>query len=265
MIIEPSTDLTSFNCPHCKALAQQFWFSLRALNFDKDKSPSVWTSEEAEATIKEWKKDADADGSLATYVRKLATGEPFLAEKGEHGWSRDLSNAHISQCYNCDKIAVWVYGRLLYPANLVAVESNADMPEDVAVDFKEAALVSQISSRGAAALLRLAIQRLMPHVGERGENLNDDIGELVKKGLDARIQQALDVVRVVGNNAVHPGQIDLKDDARTVATLFRLTNLIVDTLISQPKHIEAAFAGLPEGARKAIAKRDEIKPKTSQH
>ncbi|MER9473535.1 DUF4145 domain-containing protein [Mesorhizobium sp. M0520] len=115
------------------------------------------------------------------------------------------------------------------------------------------------SPRSAAALLRQAIQRLCRHVGGDGKNINDDIASLVKKVLDPRVQKALDVVRVIGNNAVHPGQIDLKDDRATAAKLFGLVNLIADIMVTQPKHIDAMFEGLPEGARKAIEKRDAPK------
>ena len=92
-----------------------------------------------------------------------------------------------------------------------------------------------------------------------GKNLNDDIAALVKKGLDERLQKALDVVRVVGNNAVHPGEIDLKDDKAIAVELFRLVNLIVETMIAVPKRIDEMYGDLPPGALAAIDKRDGTK------
>jgi acetyl/propionyl-CoA carboxylase alpha subunit len=79
----------------------------------------------------------------------------------------------------------------------------------------------------------------------------------VKKGLDKRVQQALDIVRVVGNDAVHPGQIDLRDDRDTATKLLGLVNLIAEKMITEPKHIEALYGGLPEAKRQAIEKRDK--------
>ena len=83
------------------------------------------------------------------------------------------------------------------------------------------------------------------------------IASLVKKGLPVKIQQALDIVRVIGNNAVHPGQINLKDDTETANKLFDLVNLIADVMITQPKHVEEMFnTVVPENQRQAIEKRD---------
>ena len=62
----------------------------------------------------------------------------------------------------------------------------------------------------------------MPLLGEKGKKIDDDIASLVRKGLEPDIQQALDVVRVTGNNAVHPGQIILEDDKATAVALFEL-------------------------------------------
>ncbi len=61
---------------------------------------------------------------------------------------------------------------------------------------------------------------------------------------------------MVGNNAVHPGQINLKDDRTTAEKLFGLVNLITEIMISQPKHVASMYDGLPENARQAIEKRD---------
>jgi len=52
----------------------------------------------------------------------------------------------------------------------------------------------------------------MVDLGESGKDINADIGNLVKKGLSPLVQKALDTVRVVGNECVHPGTMDLKDD-----------------------------------------------------
>ncbi len=145
---------------------------------------------------------------------------------------------------------------MIWPVRGNAPPANPDLPAAIRADYDEAATIADLSPRGAAALLRLAPQKLCASLGGKGENINDDIAHLVTGGLDMRVQQALDVVRVVGNNAVHPGQIDLKDDRATVGKLFALINLIAEIMISQPKHVSEMFEGLPEGAKAAIAKRD---------
>jgi hypothetical protein len=96
----------------------------------------------------------------------------------------------------------------------------------------------------------------MPAVGGAGKNINDDIRTLVSKGLPVMVQQALDVCRVVGNNAVHPGEIQLNDTPEIAQSLFRLINIIVEEMITKPKEIEKIYTALPEAARNAIAKRD---------
>ncbi len=130
--------------------------------------------------------------------------------------------------------------------------------------YNEAAKIVGDSPRGAAALLRLALQMLLKQLELKGENINEDIGALVKRGLDPRIQKALDAVRVIGNNAVHPGTISLDDDKGIALTLFDLINLIADRLISHPKEIDRLYeTKLPDGARQAIARRDGM-PSTEQ-
>ncbi|MFJ7566646.1 DUF4145 domain-containing protein [Herminiimonas sp. NPDC097707] len=135
---------------------------------------------------------------------------------------------------------------------------NQDMPADVAADYHEAATIAALSPKAAAALLRLAIQKLCLHLGGEGKNINSDIGTLVKKGLPPIVQKSLDVVRVIGNNAVHPGQIDA-DNTEIVGHLFHLVNLITETMISTPARVEALYDSLPKSVLDGIAKRDSEK------
>jgi hypothetical protein len=147
--------------------------------------------------------------------------------------------------------------KVVYPRGSTAPLPNQDLPADVLRDYKEARDILPASARGAAALLRLAIQRLCAHAGESGKDLNADIASLVKKGLRPQLQKALDVVRVVGNNAVHPGQIDFDDNPEIAAALFGLVNLIAQQIITEPKEADALFKSLPVAQRESIEKRDK--------
>ncbi len=74
------------------------------------------------------------------------------------------------------------------------------------------------------------------------------------------IQKSLDVVRVVGNEAVHPGTIDLRDNKDTASKLFNLVNLIAEQMISHPKHVNEMYEGVvPEAKKEQIKKRDAKK------
>ncbi len=147
---------------------------------------------------------------------------------------------------------------MVCPDHGTAPPANPDIPEDVLKLYSEAASIASKSPRAAAGLLRLAVQMLCKDLGESGKNINDDIGSLVKKGLPPTVQQSLDVVRVIGNNAVHPGQIDV-DDERVVSALFSLINVIVEYMVSLPNQIGSLYNALPPSALEQIQKRDQTK------
>jgi hypothetical protein len=157
---------------------------------------------------------------------------------------------------HCHKYSLWRKEIMVYPSTGGVPMPNNDLPEDIIADYEEARVILSMSPRGAAALLRLCIQKLCKHLGEEGKNINTDIGNLVKKGLPQRVQQSLDIVRVIGNNAVHPGQIDFSDSPETASTLFGLINIVADIMITQPKEIDKLFNSLPENQLKSIAARD---------
>ena len=162
-----------------------------------------------------------------------------------------------STCSCCDKTSFWIKEKLIYPKSSIAPLPNKDMPEDVKEDYLEARIIVNDSPRGACALLRLALQKLMIHLGESGKNLNDDIGNLVSKGISPDIQKALDSIRVIGNNAVHPAELDLKDDVETAMILFRILNYIVNNQITSKKEIEMLYEGLPKDKIRGIENRDK--------
>lgn len=164
----------------------------------------------------------------------------------------------VTRCENCNKNCIWLDETYLFPDRGNAPRPNPDMPVEVQEDYEEAARIYVKSPRGAAALLRLAIQKLMTHLGQTGKSINDDIAALVATGLPQQIQQALDVVRVTGNNAVHPGQLDA-NDVQVAEQLFPLVNVIVEYRISLPNRIQDMYDALPDGTKTAIEKRDEKK------
>jgi hypothetical protein len=181
-----------------------------------------------------------------------------------HGLFADgsrYSNMDIAVCHRCKEFGVWKRisendWSMIFPDSFLAPLPNEDLPDSCKDAYLEAREIADKSPRGAAALLRLCIQSLCMELGGGGKNINDDIALLVRNGLPVKIQQALDVVRVIGNNAVHPGEIDINEKKENVIALFSLINMIVENQITQPKHVEEIFGELPAGALAAVERRD---------
>lgn len=169
-----------------------------------------------------------------------------------------------STCQHCGKYHLWSNEKMIVPADSTIPMPLEDMPQVVKDLYLEARDVYPISHKSACALLRLAVQHLCKELGEKGNNINDDIGSLVSKGLPQRIQKALDIVRVVGNNVVHPGVMDEEDTKEYAQKMFKLLNIIVDDRIIQPREIDDLFEGLPEGTKKGIERRDNKELVTSK-
>lgn len=224
---DPAYGKPAFTCPCCNAIAQMTWVYFKTDKFDSNRLGQAKCLACKQVSV--WRASLDAAQQLMS----------------------DFAAAGAT---------VQVHGVMLYPAKTVAPFANKDLPDDCKADFEEARQILMLSPRGAAALLRLIVQKLCLRFGEEGKNINDDIRSLVKKGkLHPEVQQALDVVRLVGNNAVHPGEIQVEDNVDLVENLFGLINYIVDEMISRPNQRAALFQQMPAKAKDAIARQDASK------
>ena len=160
------------------------------------------------------------------------------------------SGIWVAVCTFCGQQTIWLDEKMLVPDSGEVSMPNEDLSDEIKEDYLEAASVLQKSPRAAAALLRLALHKLCKQLGGKGEWLQEDIDLLVEKGLPKSVLDAMDSVRIVGNQAVHPGQIDIRDDPETAATLFRLINFIAEKTLTEPKEMAAFYGNLPDSKKR---------------
>jgi hypothetical protein len=191
-------------------------------------------------------------------------GEPssIAVRFGGGSWGQrergEMPPITFSRCEACNREAIYIGGQITLPGETDAPPPAVDLPPDCIPDYEEARAILPRSPRGSAALLRLVIQKLLPHLGATKKAIDAGIGELVALGkIKTQIQQALDTVRVIGNESVHPGEMNLKDDRDTALALFRIINLIVETEITEPKRLDTLYASLPQSKLEGIKRRDK--------
>ena len=257
--VSPAINKRSFNCPHCRTLAQQYWFKLWANDLPDSDTPSV-VPDTVDIKSKSYKnflteQPAEDREEMDRYFRGMLRKKPFLG-KSSYKHAFDLHCVYFSRCFHCKDFAIWIHDRLVWPQQVTTPLPNPDLPTEIQTDYQEASTILALSPRGAAALLRLCIQKLCKHLGEKGKDLNGDIARLVKKGLPEEVQMALDSIRVIGGESVHPGQLDLRDDSATASRLFELVNIIAEIMISQRKRVSEIYNKLPKSKLEAIEKRD---------
>jgi len=151
----------------------------------------------------------------------------------------------LGTCEKCSRFSLWIDGEMIYPPSADLPLPRMEMPEEVRAVYLEARRTLDASPRAASALLRLAIRGLISHLGET-EDIAENLESLNRRGLDEKIQIALQRVRMVGEGAVEPGMIDSGDGDETARVLFEILNLIVDALMVQPRRVDEMLGKLPE-------------------
>ena len=222
--IIPKLDKGSFKCPHCNVLTTQEWRDIK-INMEKK------------------------------YVESHKAVEynmPMPGMPPHYNWLY-----RYATCHNCGGISIWFRDEMIYPLTGTTPDPNKDMPDKIMEIFNEARNISNISPRASVALLRLCVEQLVNQLDKGKGSLNDKIKRLVEKELSKEVQQALDLVRVSGNNAIHPGEISLDDNNEHIEMLFKTINIIVERTISSKNQIQDAYNKLPSKDIKSIQDRDQ--------
>lgn len=232
----------SFVCPHCSVFAQQSWYQVQ---YNNDRSV-----DEYEVV------------SINDYYM-IKNGVDFIYHNDEY--LNEVNILAFCMCHSCKEYSLWSDHKLVYPQKSLIPPARNMMPHDVKKLYQEASDVYIYSPRASVALLRLALEILLPYLGAEKGTINNMISQLVnERKAIGKIQEAMDTLRVIGNNAVHPGEIIFEsgdDDYQnqTAVSLFKILNYIVAETIESDEMIKNLYSQLPEKALEGIEKRNKRK------
>lgn len=217
--VAPELLLDVFTCPYCDVTAKQAWCGNTTARraFQRDES------EESSAI------GFSSSGALVPEVR----------------------NWLFSICENCGNVAVWHEDEMVHPFSCPVGDPNPDMPEDVKAKYLEASEVVASSPASAAALLRLGLQVLLREIlqDESSGNIYKDIVKLKERPIDSSLVKALDIIRIAGNESVHPGTLDLSESRDDALYLFELLNMVCDQFFTQPNRLKEMYEKMPASRR----------------
>jgi Domain of unknown function (DUF4145) len=100
-----------------------------------------------------------------------------------------IDGLYLLNCFACGGHTIFFKQRMIYPANPVGPAPIDGMPEEIRTHYEEARSIAEASPRAAAALLRLAVQKLCKLLGEKGEKINQDIANSLSRS--TRIQPSI--------------------------------------------------------------------------
>ena len=231
---EPKFNTTPFTCPHCQAISQMIFI------IPSEAKQNIYINSQGikQEIVKQMY------GRVTENIENRIYNINNIADIYER-----FSNS-FAICQNCQKISIWVDEKMVYPKPRLTPLPNKDLPDEIKADYEEASLIVQDSPRGACALLRLALQKLMIHL-EEDKNLDKAIKSLIdKKIINEDLQKALDSVRVIGNSAVHPNELDIRDNKEIAIALFKIINYISEKMLTDKNKVNEIYDILPETTKR---------------
>ncbi len=109
----------------------------------------------------------------------------------------------LCRCTNCGENIIFFGEIMVHPKGATRPPCPAEVPEEIAKDYKEACLVEHLSQKASAALGRRCLQNMLHERGIVKENLSKEIDEVMKT-LPSYLSEAIDSIRNIGNFAAHP-------------------------------------------------------------
>jgi hypothetical protein len=224
--IEPRLGAESFSCPNCNTVAHQDWYSL-FLKPENAAEVRVLTPESVKALRQD---DARRNNikEIDKFVERLKKNAlTYEYQKHPHPLKVKMANLHISNCHNCNGFSLWVGGLLVFPTKIDKT------PELVEEDLEEAATILNKFPRGATALMRVCIQKLVPLLEDDGNELNQRVSSLVRKGLEMEIQQAMDVLQVLRSDSTQLNPLESQADRETALRFLDSLKEVLERRMSQ--------------------------------
>lgn len=218
----------SFKCPHCGAFAHMEWNNLYVVSQDPMGNDFYIKTRVHQANC------ASCGNNNIWYNHA-----PEMDWLPPNNFYEPRDNNDLTRLYPIQEIA-----------NKDIPSAKADMPEDVTKLYIEAALIFELSPRSAAALIRLALEKLCDYLGVNKKNIKESIEELARTNIiPISVAKAADNIRLIGNANVHSGIIcdEVLEDINPA--IFTYINLIVDYAITKPKEIEEINLLFPEKKR----------------
>lgn len=229
---KPEFRKDAFKCPHCGVFSQIKWHEDRALDIDNPFTDEL---------------DKGYCFAQCECCKEVMCFTYKLVDAYRDYWGEYIEKFNST---------------MLYPKQK-AIPPTKDMPEKIKEIYEEASLVLGDSPRASCALLRLALQELMIYLKENIKeycglkigNLKQEIEEVIKIGnfnktQEEALKKTMDSMRLVGNKAVHPSELDLNDSPEIAGILFEMLNFIVEEVIAKPVKMKEQLDKLDQAVNK---------------
>ena len=249
--VEPRCLKNYFTCPHCKYHNRMTWELDGSIDRSEriTKIETIFSASCCHCGKKSiWLWDKESDEKFSKYLdninmdnkEKNLTHLSFYFNKETEETLVAAGGAIRSSQRQFLKDKTSINFKLIYPE--ICIEPNSNMPKDVKTIFVEASSILNNSPRASAALLRLALEKLLTHLNKKskGNNLFNAINKYIDdENLEPTLKKICHLLRINGNDNIHESnEIEESVSLRLTRDSFDMFNFFVDEAITRKKRAE---------------------------